>query len=584
MPLFRGSASRVRAGRALTLMPTRWIRTPFVVFAAALGVRAVVAAGITFPIPEGSAYYVAAAQALASGRGLVVDLIWSYTTPPLSLPRPAFDLWQPLASLVAAPFAALLGSPLVAAQVSTVVLGAVAAPLAWAIARRSAAELGLPAVRAGAIALTAGLLVALTPLLVIQAAEPDSSVPFTVLALAACWWMPSALVERSPRRSHRALLGAAMGLAYLARQEALALVLVYVALAWWTERRERAGGRATVARVAFTLGAAALVVLPWLVRQAMTWQTSPFGQALENAWFVSHTDVFAWSERPTLAAHLALGLEQLAGMRLDALIGNVLLVLVAAFPAGLLGTMTLGIRPRLLATPSLRPVALVAGLVFLIDVLVFPVASRAGLWSHGSGPAIVLLAVGTALGLDRAIAAVAAVRGWRAPTAATGRLALLGPLLVTLLALPVMTLAATLEHERSVVLEAQYAALTATASRWEASSGPVITDHPMWLNAALGRPALALPRESPSAIVELARHFSAVAVVARDPDAIRVLVALATYGEDGTPCFRELAAPPPFRALAFLCRTELASTAPVLPAPSRAAGTSPYTGQRVWSP
>jgi hypothetical protein len=166
----------------------------------------------------------------------------------------------------------------------------------------------------------------------------------------------------------------------------------------------------------------------------------------------------------------------------------------------------------------------------------------------------------------------------------TGRLALLGPLLVSVLALPVMTLAATLEHERSIVVEAQYAALAGAASRWDASPGPVITDHPMWLNAALGRPALALPRESPSAIVELARHFSAVAVVARDPEAITVLVALATYDEDGTRCFRELAAPPPFRALAFLCRTELAWTGPGASTASSAAGTSPYTGPREWSP
>jgi hypothetical protein len=565
-------------------MAVPWRRAPLAVFLVALAVRTVAASSVIFPIPEGSAYYVAAAQNLATGRGLVVDLAWSYATPPLVLPRPAFDLWQPLASLIAAPFTALTGSPLVGAQIPGVLLGALAAPLAWAIAGRAAGELGLPAVRGGAVALTAGLLVALAPLLVIQAAEPDSSVPFTLLALAACWWMPSALAERPPSRLQRVVAGTAMGLAYLARQEALALVLAYVALAWWMERREHSGARATIARVGFTLAVAALVVVPWLVRQASTWQASPFGQALENAWFSAQTDVFAWAQHPTLASYLDLGLQRLVELRLDALVGNVLLLLVAAFPASVLGLIALATRPRSLATPTLRPLALVAGATFVIDVLVFPVAGRAGLWSHGSGPAIVLLAVGAALVLDRAVARVAVIRRWRPPTSATGRLALLGPLAVSVLTLPVLTLAASFEHERSVVVGAQYGALAAAASRWAVSPGPVITDHPMWLDAALDRPALALPREAPAAIVGLARHFAATAVVARDPDAIAVLALLATYREDGVSCFLELPAPPPFRALAFLCSTELASRAAHRSAAGGPSEGTPYTGPRAVEP
>ena len=40
---------------------------------------------------------------MAEGRGPVIDAIWSYATPPFTLPgKPAFELWQPMASFIAA--------------------------------------------------------------------------------------------------------------------------------------------------------------------------------------------------------------------------------------------------------------------------------------------------------------------------------------------------------------------------------------------------------------------------------------------------------------------------------------------------
>src|SRR5206468_9210464 len=96
LPALRGLSERRRCaagvrGRA----PVRAgllarLAAPLAVFAVALAARAATAASISFPIPEGSAYYVAAARNLATGRGLVVDVLWSYATPPLQVPRPAF--------------------------------------------------------------------------------------------------------------------------------------------------------------------------------------------------------------------------------------------------------------------------------------------------------------------------------------------------------------------------------------------------------------------------------------------------------------------------------------------------------------
>ncbi|HSL76191.1 MAG TPA: hypothetical protein VK867_04555, partial [Candidatus Limnocylindrales bacterium] len=93
------------------------IASALLVFAVALAVRAFFAAQIVFPKPEDTAYYVGVARNLLEGRGLVSDALWSYATPPLVFPRPAFEVWLPLPTLLAAIPMALLGSTFAAAQV-----------------------------------------------------------------------------------------------------------------------------------------------------------------------------------------------------------------------------------------------------------------------------------------------------------------------------------------------------------------------------------------------------------------------------------------------------------------------------------
>src|SRR5918996_1051285 len=137
------------------------------VFVVALVVRAWAASQITFPRPEDVAYYVGVARNLVEGRGLVTDAIWSFQTPPLVVPRPAFEVWLPLPSLLAAIPMALFGATFGSAQVSSIVIGAVVAVLAWRLAADVAVELALPIGRARTLAIGAGVTtgVALQPVL-----------------------------------------------------------------------------------------------------------------------------------------------------------------------------------------------------------------------------------------------------------------------------------------------------------------------------------------------------------------------------------------------------------------------------------
>ena len=143
-------------------------------YAFALTVRLWAASLIHFPLSEGSAYYSTVAANLASGRGLVIDSIWSYATPPLTLPRPGFELWQPLASFVYAGPMATIGQGFSSAQLGGVLVGALIAPLAWLVARDTATRLNLPERRAWFVAVGAGTLAAVAGPMLLSAAVPDS--------------------------------------------------------------------------------------------------------------------------------------------------------------------------------------------------------------------------------------------------------------------------------------------------------------------------------------------------------------------------------------------------------------------------
>jgi hypothetical protein len=156
------------------------------IFAFALAVRVVAAGIVVFPIPEDTAYYVGVARNLAEGRGLLSDALWSYGTPPLVLPRPAFEIWLPLPTLLIAPLMAVFGASFRAAQVVPVVVGALVPVLAWRLAADVAAERRLPVGRARTLALGVGITACMELPLLLHSTLPDSTMLFAALAIGAC--------------------------------------------------------------------------------------------------------------------------------------------------------------------------------------------------------------------------------------------------------------------------------------------------------------------------------------------------------------------------------------------------------------
>jgi hypothetical protein len=544
----------VTAPRSTSFVPAGWTPTrreawlsALAVFAVALLVRVVGAAIVGFPKPEDTAYYVGAARNLVEGRGLVSDALWSFGTPPLVFPRPAFEVWLPLPSLLAAIPMALFGGPapisletaMRAAQVVPVLAGSVVSVLAWRLAADVALERGLSVGRARTLALGAGFASAVYLPLVLHSALPDSTLLFGALVLGASLLMTRVLADprggrwRDPRLI---LLGLLLGAAALTRNEVVWLALVWAWLAW------RRRGEARVVRlrlIAIVAVVSLLVFAPWAIRDWVVFGNPLPGQAISNALSVTGFDIFAWKDPPTLSRYLAVGPAVLAQMRVDGLSHNLFSVLLLlGIPVSIIGLVALPWQGR---DRALRPVLLVSLVTFLTTSLLFPVATTWGTFLHAAVPAHVLLLISALGALDGGIALLGRRLGWSRPVAWLGALlAIFGSALFTVALLPSFGTGARDTQRMYDVLARQMAEIGAPLD----DSAPVIHDFPIWLGETARVRSLALPDETPADVLDLANQFGAKWLISASGDH-GAWPAILDGNEPATACFEGVLLPPP---------------------------------------
>jgi hypothetical protein len=522
------------------------ILLPLGLYLLALLIRLVAAEQIPFPTTEPSAYYADVARNLVDGAGLVSNGVWSYATPPLVVPKPAFELWLPMSSFVSAAPMAVLGTGFGAAQLGGALLGALVAPLAWVIGRESARTSSLDARRAGAVAIASGLLASVLSPLVLGSVVPDSYIPFTVFILIAAVLAPRVLgirdgVPATPARPSILAglsLGIAMGLAYLSRQEVIWFGLTVVLMTWWVVRASPPGGRFRqgISRLWPVVLGGLIVVLPWLVRNYIDLDSFFPGQAVENMFLIDNEDIFAFSERPDAQRYLAQGAATLIWNPIAAAWDTFTNVLAfTAFPVGIAGLVALvGMRH---SAALRRPTALVAVLIssaftVVTTILLFPVATLWGTFMHASGPLLVALIVLSALGGDALLARISVARGWEKPNVILGPIALIA--MAGLLGVFQLQVFSTQSKETMQTYDSVAAGVAALADR-EGIAVPatVISDHPMWVADALGSYGIALPDEDLPSILALSRAFDAPWLIVVDE---RGRYPEALLGQPAEPC------------------------------------------------
>ncbi len=228
-----------------------WALTLIAVVGAAARFAALPQAGPERLTPDG-ARFLNLARSLERGLGYVTPEAWPAWLAPEKLPAPESfkEPGYPYAIAAATPLA---GDPFRAARAVSLAAGVLVPLATWALAR---------ALAAGATAaLLAGLLAAASPVLIRQSVLVMAESPFALFVTAAF-----ALAACRPRADARGgatalLAGLALGLAYLVRAQALVAAPVVVALI-----AARRAPRAALPAAALALAGAALVALPWWLR------------------------------------------------------------------------------------------------------------------------------------------------------------------------------------------------------------------------------------------------------------------------------------------------------------------------------
>jgi hypothetical protein len=206
---------------------------------------------------------------------------------------------------------------------------------------------------------------------------------------------------------------------------------------------------------------------------------------------------------------------------------------IPAFPVSALGLLAL---PWVGRRRTLRPLALAAIFTFLVTTLVFPVATQSGTYLHAAGPAFVLLTVCCVVALDAFIARVGKLRGWTRPVS------WLGPAFAIAAIAPLCVVAVGTIAQGADEVRVRYEALPAAMARAGVpldGKSPVITDHPIWLAESARIPTLALPEESPQAVLDLAGHFGARLLIVRD-ETDREWPEVLKNGGTAAGCFQEV--------------------------------------------
>jgi hypothetical protein len=515
------------------------------VFFLAVVVRSIAAAAVSFPVPEDTAYYAGVARNLVEGRGLVSDALWSYQTQPLVVPRAAFEVWLPLPSLLAAVPIWFAGAAnwFRAAQVVSVLSGGAVAALAWRLGADAAAEMALPVARARTLALGSGAAACFLGPLVVYGTFPDSTALFAALSLAACLLM-TRIASRPAGLADRRLigLGIVLGFAALTRSEALWLGLAWAIVVWRlkpTRAPDAPDGtaidrRPRLALVLLPAAVAFLVYAPWAIRDWLAFGTPLPGQTLANALSVSGFDIFAYQDPPSLAHYLAQGPVALLDMRLAGIAHNLLdVIVIPAFPIGVIGLLVLPRTGRLVA---MRTLMLTAAATFVATSLIFPVSTMWGTFLHAAGSIYVLLTVSSLIALDALIVRIGRIRRWTRPVA------WLGPAFAVAVSIPLLAVSVVAVQQQSGDDRARYDALPAALARAGlplSDNAPVITDNPIWLAESAHVTTLALPEESPEAVVALAQRFGAKLLVVTIDDS-REWPGILDEGGPGSECFRNV--------------------------------------------
>jgi hypothetical protein len=496
------------------------VRIPIALYLLALVGRLALTAGFPDPAYPDSFYYVDVARQLAAGHGFSIDVVWIFAEVGGRIPADAVlpiasnAHWMPLASLVQVPFIWLLGPTAFASALPFALIGAVAAPLAWLIAR----DAGAP----GFVGIGAGVLTALPALSFVYMAQPDNFSLYQPLVAGALL-----LAARGLRGSPRsfALAGLLAGVATLSRNDGLLVLAVLGATFLWDRLRTRvaaAGSPARPARVplAAALGAVALfavAVVPWYLRQLAVFGSLSPSTASGKVLFIR--DIGEWNSITTPATldHLlGMGIGPLLLTRVGGLIAALFIFSILVGALVLIPPMLVGAWHRR-RDAAFGPYFGYAALLFAFSALVSAVHVPGGTFIHS---AVALVPHGYVLALWGIVVAVGWIgrrrAGWDAESA--GRVFAGGAVAFGVIAAIAGSFAV---HSGWDIKRSR---MQAVAGALDAAGAPT-SDRVMAIDASgnrywTGHPGVVLVNDPPATVEEVARAYDIRWLVLEPSDSV----------------------------------------------------------------
>ncbi|HEY6042822.1 MAG TPA: glycosyltransferase family 39 protein, partial [Anaerolineae bacterium] len=271
------------------LRPYAWL------FAMALAYRILIALPLERAGYMDASYTVHVAQQIAAGRGLAEFVLWNYLDQPQSLPHPSNLYWLPLPALLTAPFFALLGVNIHAAQTPFILLSSILPLIAFYLARRM--------FQRDAYAWMAGLLTIFSGFYTIYWVAPDNFAPFALTTSLALIFIANGLYGRN---RNWLLAGLFIGLSNLSRADGI-LLLGVVPLTLWFLQKET-GWRFKIAELFLVIVGYALVSVPWFGRNVIAIGSPLPPGSLQTMFLREYSEFFRFHvEDLTLARYIEQG-------------------------------------------------------------------------------------------------------------------------------------------------------------------------------------------------------------------------------------------------------------------------------------
>lgn len=449
-------------------------------------------------------YYFSGGLQLAAGHGFTEPYLWNYLDNPVGLPHPSNAYWMPLASLLAAAGAALLGpASWFAARAGFLLVAAmippVTAALAWSYSSRRD------------LALTSGLL----------AVFPAFYLPFlpvtdtfgVYMLLGGLFFL---VLNRKSSALNPLLLGLIAGLMHLARADGLLWLLVaFLAVILVLPKPPLRRFSYLFSFLLLTLAGYLLVMTPWFIRNYHAFGAPLAPGSSKTFWLTSYDQLFGYpAGQITFSAWLNSGLLAISRARLWALGLNLSTMLSVQGEVILLPLAGLGLwHMRRDQRVQLAVVAWVC--IFAAMTLGFPFAgARGGLFHSGASVQVVWWALAP-IGLDQIIAWGSRVRTWN--PVRSGKVFRAGLVTAAAIITGVIFLVRVVGVEGGLVWGQENNAYNHISSMLvsEGMTGQsiVMVANPPGFYLASGSPAIALPDGDVHTLLEVANRYGAKYVV-----------------------------------------------------------------------